>query len=309
LEDLDSALQHKIKDEWIVTINDEQVPIIDISLTLFNEFNRTGQFSDDKKNIQLPFIALVRNPVVEKGTLFDTHYNIPSHPTFSVYREKKLIGGKPHIVSHKIPQPTNVDIKYTVSYLCTRQRDLNKLNQKVLKFFEHSQYYISVKGQYMPIYLDSISDTSQKELESRKFFKQDYSLTLKGYIMCEEDFEKTIMADNVKLNLQIEQDKSPDEIFSCTKGKCSKHSCPICYNFNFGRKPKNFCKVMVTEDILFMSANQKEDAEYTITLNGTDVTIPFQAKKGDSLFVKHNICSKKGIFIKLCGHRLNPDED
>ena len=51
LEDLDSALQHKIKDEWIVTINDEQVPIIDISLTLFNEFNRTGQFSDDKKNI------------------------------------------------------------------------------------------------------------------------------------------------------------------------------------------------------------------------------------------------------------------
>jgi hypothetical protein len=90
---------------------------------------------------------------------------------------------------YKIPQPVPVDIKYTVAIICNRMRELNKFNQIVLEKFSSRQAYQNIKGHYIPIVNDEITDESVLDLEKRKVYIQKYSFTMLGFLIDEEEFE------------------------------------------------------------------------------------------------------------------------
>jgi hypothetical protein len=90
---------------------------------------------------------------------------------------------------YKIPQPVPIDIKYTVIIVCNRMRELNKFNQIVLEKFSSRQAYQVIKGHYIPIINDDISDESTLDLEKRKVYIQKYNFTLVGFLIDEEEFQ------------------------------------------------------------------------------------------------------------------------
>ena len=90
---------------------------------------------------------------------------------------------------YKIPQPVPVDIKYTVAIICNRMRELNKFNQIILEKFSSRQAYQNIKGHYIPIVNDDITDESVLDLEKRKVYIQKYSFTLLGFLIDEDEFE------------------------------------------------------------------------------------------------------------------------
>jgi hypothetical protein len=92
---------------------------------------------------------------------------------------------------YKIPQPVPVDITYTVAILCNRMRELNKFNQIVLEKFSSRQAYQVIKGHYIPIVMNDITDESVLDLEKRKFYIQKYTFTLLGFLIDEDEFEIT----------------------------------------------------------------------------------------------------------------------
>jgi hypothetical protein len=68
-------------------------------------------------------------------------------------------------------------------------RELNQLNKIVMQKFSSRQAYTFIKGQYVPIVLNNISDESQMQMDARKYFIQTYDFTMLGYLIDEEEFE------------------------------------------------------------------------------------------------------------------------
>ena len=90
---------------------------------------------------------------------------------------------------YTIPQPVPVDIKYSVKIICNRMRELNQLNKIVMQTFASRQAYTFIKGQYVPIILDNVSDESQMTMDARKYYVQNYDFTMLGYLIDEDEFE------------------------------------------------------------------------------------------------------------------------
>ena len=90
---------------------------------------------------------------------------------------------------YTIPQPVPVDITYSVKFICNRMRELNELNKNVLQKFSSRQAYTFIKGQYVPIILQNISDESVVDLDKRKYYIQSYDFLMMGYLIDEEEFE------------------------------------------------------------------------------------------------------------------------
>lgn len=303
LEDLDRGVQQQIKKDLQIEINGKQVPILEISHALFSQFTKTWQISDKSKNVQLPFITMVREPVAEIGTTNGTYYMPNNGQTYTVHSKQELIGGKEQTVNYKIAQPTYVDINYIVSLFCSRQRDINKLNERIIRLFQSRQRSVLVKGRYMPLILESITDASEQNLNERNYFKQMYQLKLQGYILDENDMEVTIGTKNVNLTLNVEENNKK-EIYECIKGKCTPKSCPICFKYNFTKYTSSTCEIISTENVLITSINQKDDAPIQLILNGKQVNVPFMIKKGDSFIVEHGFECYKPRCIKLCGEKI-----
>ena len=190
-DDLDLGMLDFVKNNFKVISNGEQVSVIPKILTIqrWGEFTNTWDFADLDGNAKLPFIGVIRRPDVQPGTNPITQRTIPDRRTFYYASVPTWDGTQMGADVYKIPQPTAIVISYDVTIVCTQFRDLNKFNKTVLQKFSSRQAYTTVKGHYIPIILDSIEDNSPVELDTRRFYIQNYKFTLLGFIIDDEEFE------------------------------------------------------------------------------------------------------------------------
>lgn len=192
-DDLDAGMLDFVKNNFVVVSDGEQIPVVNKILTIqrWAEFSNNWQFSDSDDNITLPFIVLIRKPDPQPGSNPTTYRTIPDRRNFHYQTVKKVdSNGVVGADVYKIPQPVAVDISFDVTIVCNRFRDLNKLNKEVLQLFSSRQAYTSVKGHYIPIILESISDSSPIEsIDNRRFYVQTYSMVMLGLLVDPEEFE------------------------------------------------------------------------------------------------------------------------
>jgi len=189
--DLDRGFLDFVKDELKCVVEGKIVPMVDILISTQNwsQFVETWNFQNIDKNAEPPFITVIRTPEVKYGTNPALRYNIPNRRQY-YYAQVPTWDGQRHGMDiYKIPQPVPVDIKYTVAIICNRMRELNKFNQIVLEKFSSKQSYQNIKGHYIPIVNDEITDESVLDLEKRKVYIQKYSFTMLGFLIDEEEFE------------------------------------------------------------------------------------------------------------------------
>ena len=106
---------------------------------------------------------------------------------------------------YKIPQPVPADFKYTVAIVCNRMREINTFNKKVLETFASRQAYQTIKGHYIPIINDNISDESVLDLEKRKYYIQKYDFTMMGFLIDEDEFEVAPAISRVFQMYEVDQ--------------------------------------------------------------------------------------------------------
>ena len=189
-QDMDETFIKFINKELNIEIDGEGVPVVFLTLQRYAEFTKTWKFTDEYKNIKIPFITIVRKPDPQVGTNQAGLYNIPGRPTFTYYKVPTNDGARVGVDLYKIPQPTSVDITYEVRMFTNKMSDLNLLNEKVQKKFQSKQAYIWPKGHPMPVTLEGIGDESNiDDFENRRFYVQPFEMLLAGYILDEEDFE------------------------------------------------------------------------------------------------------------------------
>ena len=189
--DLDRGMLDFVKEDLKVVSEGAIVPMIDIMITTQNwsQFAETGTFQDNDLNVKLPFITVVRMPEVKYGTNPSLQYTIPNRKQFYYASVPTWDGNRQGMDIYTIPQPVPVDINYSVKIICNRMRELNQLNKVVLQKFSSRQAYTFIKGQYVPIVLDNVSDESQMTMDARKYYVQNYDFTMLGYLIDEDEFE------------------------------------------------------------------------------------------------------------------------
>jgi hypothetical protein len=189
--DLDRGMLDFVKTELEVVTAGKIVPMLDIIITTQNwsQYLETWKFVDLDYNPSPPFITVVRTPEVKYGTNPSLQYTIPNRKQFYYASVPTWNGNEQGMDIYTIPQPVPVDIKYSVKIICNRMRELNQLNKIVMQTFASRQAYTFIKGQYVPIILDNVSDESQMTMESRKYYVQNYDFTMLGYLIDEDEFE------------------------------------------------------------------------------------------------------------------------
>ena len=189
--DLDRGMLDFVKGDLEVITAGKVVPMVDIIITTQNwtQYVETALFVDLDYNPSPPFITVVRNPEVKFGTNPSLQYTIPNRKQFYYASVPTWNGNEQGMDIYTIPQPVPVDINYSVKIICNRMRELNQLNKVVMQKFSSRQAYTFIKGQYVPIIMNNVSDESQMSLESRKYYVQSYDFTMLGYLIDEEEFE------------------------------------------------------------------------------------------------------------------------
>ena len=189
--DLDRGMLDFVKNDLQVVTAGKVVPMVDIILTTQNwsQYVETAQFVNLDYNVEPPFITVVRSPDVKYGTNPSLQYTIPNRKQFYYASVPTWNGNEQGMDIYTIPQPVPVDITYSMKIVCNRMRELNQLNKVVLQKFSSRQAYTFIKGQYVPIIMNNISDESQLTIESRKFYIQSYEFLMMGYLIDEEEFQ------------------------------------------------------------------------------------------------------------------------
>jgi len=189
--DLDRGMLDFVRDDLEMVADGKKVNPIDIITTTQNwsQFTETWRFQDLDKNIKPPFIATVRQPDVKYGSNPSLQYTIPNRKQFYYAKVPTWDGQRKGMDIYKIPQPVPVDITYNVKIFCTKMRHLNEFNKLVLQKFSSRQSYTFVKGHYVPIILNNVSDESVLDIEKRKYYIQNYEFLMMGFLIDEKEFE------------------------------------------------------------------------------------------------------------------------
>jgi hypothetical protein len=189
--DLDRGFLDFVKEKFNIVSEGKKIPVVDILITTQNwsQFVETWDFQNIDKNIEPPFLTVIRNPEVKYGNNPAVMYNIPNRKMYYYMEVPTWDGNRKGADIYKIPQPVPADFKYTVAIICNRMRDLNTLNQRVLETFASKQAYQVINGHYIPIINDSFTDESVMDLEKRKYYIQKYDFTMMGFLIDEEQFE------------------------------------------------------------------------------------------------------------------------
>jgi hypothetical protein len=153
-----------------------------------------------------PFITVVRTPEVKYGTNPSLQYTIPNRKQFYYASVPTWNGNEQGMDIYTIPQPVPVDINYSLKFICNRMRELNQLNKIVMQKFSSRQAYTFIKGQYVPIILNNVSDESQMSLDARKYYVQSYDFTMLGYLIDEEEFEVKPAIARVSQVFEVQSD-------------------------------------------------------------------------------------------------------
>lgn len=189
--DLDRGMLDFVKNDLQVITAGKVVPMVDIIITTqgWTQYVETALFVDLDYNPSPPFVTVVRSPDVKYGTNPSLQYTIPNRKQFYYASVPTWNGNEQGMDIYTIPQPVPVDINYSVKIICNRMRELNELNKVVLQKFSSRQAYTFIKGQYVPIVMNSITDDSQLSIDSRKYYVQSYEFTMLGYLIDEDEFE------------------------------------------------------------------------------------------------------------------------
>lgn len=291
-EDMDEAFIDFVKKDkrLALTLDGKKVPVIFLTIQRWTEFSRTWEFADAYKDVQMPFITIVRKPDIQQGENQAGLWNIPGDRTYAYYKVPTWDGVRRGIDLYKVPQPTPVNMSYEVRIFTNKMKDLNKFNRKIQTAFQSRQCYINVNGHPMPLHLESIGDESNiEDFENRRFYVQLFEIEMLGYILDEEDFEVVPTINRTLVTTELEEEiLRNDIIFTPTV-----HANTATFNFVF--KPSStpaFTFISQYNMVFTQLVNISNISRIIIKINnvgvfdGTVLTTPITFSQNDLIEIR-----------------------
>jgi len=291
-EDMDqSFIDFMNNDEgFSISIDGNKIPVIFLTIQRWTEFTKTWQFSDKYKNIEMPFITVVRKPDIQQGQNQAGLWNIPGNRTYTYMKVPTWDGVRRGVDLYKVPQPTSVDLTYEVRIFTNKMKDLNKFNRKIQRAFQSRQCYINVNGHPMPLHLESIGDESNiEDFENRRFYVQMFEMKLLGYILDEDDYEVVPTINRSVLTMEVDESK----IFNDIIFEPLKRGNVVTYSFVFKPRAESQFSFVAQYDVNFTHMIEIQGVtRITIKVNnivvfdGLVMNSPIMVNANDTVSVK-----------------------
>jgi hypothetical protein len=148
--------------------------------------------------------------------------------------------------------------------------------------FTSRQAYQQIKGHYIPIILEDISDESVKELEKRKYYIQNYKFLMQGLLIDEEEFEVSPAISRYVTMFEVE---------TKNKSRKVKYQPPRPNFFDFDFQYLNSTTAL-TENYFYNADIKTKDliniSSYSVYVNGNylgDNLQKIQINNGDTLLI------------------------
>lgn len=271
--DLDRGFLDFVKNDLELVVDGIKVPFIDVIITTQNwvQFTETWKFQNTDDNPEPPFITVVRKKETKFGTHPSLMYNIPNRRQYYYAAVPTWDGMRKGVDIYTIPQPIPINISYNVKIVCSRMRELNEFNRIILGAFASRQAYTVIKGHYIPIIMNEITDESVTDLEKRRYYVQSYDFTLVGFLIDENEFEvKPAISRSLVLT---EFDKENTRKKANKKKKTSDVGFKnIVFNIGVTQISQPY---FTTTDIKFLNTNNMESYDVYINDNlyGTNLNV------------------------------------
>lgn len=270
-EDMDEAVINTLSNDkrFYISLEGQQIPVIFLTIQRWTEFTKTWEFTDEYKNIKMPFITVVRNPDIQQGENQAGLWNIPGNRTYTFVKVPTWDGARRGIDLYKIPQPTSVDLTYEVRIFANKLRHLNKFNRLIQRAFQSRQCYIDVKGHPMPLHLENIGDESNiDDFENKRFYVQLFEMKLLGYLLDEEDFEVIPTINRTLLAMEVEEEKLFNDVIFDSSNKNNE----AVFTFIFKPRSNSQFQFTLKYDVNFTLLTQIENiTRIVINVNGTNI--------------------------------------
>jgi len=278
--DLDRGMLDFVQQQLKTTTNGKKVNVIDRILTLqrWAEFSQTWKFANQDKNVELPFIVVVRNPDVQYGSNPALQYTIPDRKQFHYAKVPTWDGTRKGYDVYTIPQPVPVDIIYDVKIVCNRMRELNMFNKVTLQKFTSREAYTFVKGHYIPIVMNSIGDESQIDTEERRYYQQNYQFQLQGFLLDEEEFEVKPAISRSLVMFGFDEKDRQKERKNIGEENADKMNIRLTFDSSTTVMTLNYSYKANISALRLKNVNS-----YSFKVNGISVTEPVMVNIGDSL--------------------------
>jgi hypothetical protein len=281
--DIDTSFIEFVNNDLSISVDGEKVPVIFLTLQRWTEFSKTWEFTDEFRNIKVPFITIVRRPDVQVGTIHGGLWNVPGRQNYQYIKVASGDATRKGVDLYKVPQPTAVDIVYEVRIFCNRMTNLNLMSELVQKTFNQKQFYIYPNAHPMPIVLDSISDESTiGEFEERRLYIQPYEMRVQGYIMDENDFTVVPTVTRAMVFLDVMEDIKDVKVNIFKDNATSQ----VNMNFIFKGQSSNNVNVTIKQKTLFETTDILSNVTSIVfKINGNIQTLPFTIGEQQSLDV------------------------
>ena len=277
-EDLDRGFVDFVNKDLKLTIDGKEVPVLFISLQNWNEFTKTWQFADKYKNVQMPFITIVRNTDVVLSD--NMKHNIPYLYKKPVLKVPVWNGNRNGYDIYEIPQPIHIDVQYEVRLFSSRLRELNEFNKIVLTEFSSNQAYTDINGHYVPITLESVDDEHEiNDINKKRFYVQKYNFILHGFLLDEEEFNIKPAVSRILTNYKFLGEKRGRKTKKISVNKFNDGHLEIFIEF-FVDSPLNVSFV-VDGEYTINGVVTDNTTFYEIKKNGVSVTPTFNLVQGD----------------------------
>lgn len=185
-------------------VKKDKVPVFFLTSQRWAEFSKTWEFTNEMKDLSLPFITIVRTSDIQVGTMYDGFYNIPGRRNWTYMKVPNTTNDMDGVDLYKIPQPTPIDLTFEVKFFSNKISEINTFSENFHKNYNALQKYIIVKGHPISTKNESVSDESVLDLEERKMFITSCEILVKGFILDENDFEVVSSINRITNIIEID---------------------------------------------------------------------------------------------------------
>lgn len=302
LKDIDEEFERWVKEDIDVSFDGKRLPTFKLfSNQRINEYAQTWAHVDQTGNPLMNFKTVTRDNNPKKGENQGKNFNIPGDRRYTMFSVPVLQeNGLEAYDVYTMKQPFSVDLVYSVSVITNKYELLNLMNQTMNDKFKAIDCYISPHGHFMPMVLDDVSDESEYGIDDRKYYSQTYKITVRGYIIKQDDFEVVHAPSRLVVNVLPKESKKArsyveeySEAYECSyeeennlepKGYTYKVHIPLCEEeVSFIMQTDLFVTEVMFENI--------EDIDFYINGEKTPIEDAVELLEGDSIRV---VLSKRG---------------
>ena len=189
-EDIDKEMKLWVENELDISFEGKRLPTMVLySNQRFSEYLQSWKFVDENENLILNFKTISRENNPKSGTINGNTKNIPGDRTYLMKRvQAKDVNNRQYYIDYRMKQPIGIDLVYRISIMTNKYELINDFNLLVNEKFKAIDCYIMPNGHFMSMVLNDISDESEYSIDDRQFYSQSYNITLRAYIMTEENF-------------------------------------------------------------------------------------------------------------------------